>query len=227
MMKHTNLALFDLDHTLIPGDSDLLWTKFLVAKKQIKEFNTRLSDRFFTQYKNGTLNLNEFLDYQLKPLKVIKKSSLLSLREEFVREEIRPIISKKAKRLVESHLEAGHLCALVTATNEFITKPIAEIFGFHKLIATLVEEDNEGEYTSRTYGVASFQEGKVIRVKEWLDSLRFKLHDFEKTFFYSDSVNDIPLLEAVTDPVATNPDDVLLQHAEKRGWQIIKLFDNA
>ena len=226
-MKRTNLALFDLYHTLIPGDSDLLWTKFLVAKKQIKEVNTRLSDRFFTQYKNGTLNLNEFLDYQLKPLKVIKKSSLLSLREEFVREEIRPIISKKAKKLVESHLEAGHLCALVTATNEFITKPIAEIFGFHKLIATLVEEDNEGKYTGRTYGVASFQEGKIIRVKEWLDSLRFKLHDFEKTFFYSDSVNDIPLLEAVTDPVATNPDDVLLQHAEKRGWQIIKLFDNA
>ena len=227
MMKRTNLALFDLDHTLIPGDSDLLWTKFLVAKKQIKEVNTRLSDRFFTQYKNGTLNLNEFLDYQLKPLKVIKKSSLLSLREEFVREEIRPIISKKAKKLVKSHLEAGHLCALVTATNEFITKPIAEMFGFHKLIATLVEEDSEGEYTGRTYGVASFQEGKIIRVKEWLDSLRFQLHDFEKTFFYSDSVNDIPLLEVVTDPIATNPDDVLLEHAEKRGWQIIKLFDNA
>ena len=227
MMKRTNLALFDLDHTLIPEDSDLLWTKFLVAKKQIKEVNTRLSDRFFTQYKNGTLNLNEFLDYQLKPLKVIKKSSLLSLREEFVREEIRPIISKKAKKLVKSHLEAGHLCALVTATNEFITKPIAEIFGFHKLIATLVEKDSEGEYTGRTYGVASFQEGKIIRVKEWLDSLRFQLHDFEKTFFYSDSVNDIPLLEVVTDPIATNPDDVLLEHAEKRGWQIIKLFDNA
>ena len=226
-MKNTNLAIFDLDHTLIPGDSDLLWTKFLVAKKQIKEVNTRLSDRFFTQYKNGTLNLNEFLDYQLKPLKVIKKSVLLSLREEFVREEIRPIISKKAKKLVKSHLEAGHLCALVTATNEFITKPIAEIFGFHKLIATLVEEDSEGEYTGRTYGVASFQEGKIIRVNEWLDSLRFKLHDFEKTFFYSDSVNDIPLLEVVTDPIATNPDDVLLEHAEKRGWQIIKLFDNA
>ena len=129
--------------------------------------------------------------------------------------------------MVKSHLEAGHLCALVTATNEFITKPIAEIFGFHKLIATLVEEDSEGEYTGRTYGVASFQEGKIIRVKEWLDSLGFKLHDFEKSFFYSDSVNDIPLLDAVTDPIATNPDDVLLEHAEKRGWQIIKLFDNA
>ena len=227
MMKHTNLALFDLDHTLIPGDSDLLWTKFLVAKKQIKEVNTRLSDRFFSQYKNGTLNLNEFLDYQLKPLKVIKKNSLLALREEFVRQEIKPIISKKAKELVKSHIQAGHLCALVTATNEFITKPISEIFGFHKLIATLVEEDSEGNYTGRTYGVASFQEGKIIRVKEWLDSLGFEFNDFEKVFFYSDSVNDIPLLEAVTDPIATNPDDVLLEHAEKREWQIIKLFDNA
>ncbi len=227
MMKHTNLALFDLDHTLIPGDSDLLWTKFLVKKKQIEEVNTRLSNRFFVQYKNGTLNLNEFLDYQLKPLKVIKRSSLLSLREEFVREQIEPIISKEARELVKSHLKAGHLCALVTATNEFITKPIAEIFGFHKLIATLVEKDSEGEYTGRTYGVASFQEGKIIRVNEWLDSLRFKLHDFEKTFFYSDSVNDIPLLEVVTDPIATNPDNILLEHARKRGWQIVKLFDNA
>jgi len=226
-MKHTNLALFDLDHTLIPGDSDLLWTKFLVEKQYIEEINTRLSDRFFAQYKNGTLNLNEFLDYQLKPLKVIKKSLLLSLREEFIRKEIEPIISKRAKELVKSHLEAGDLCALVTATNEFITKPIAEKFGFKKLIATLVEQDSEGEYTGRAYGVASFQEGKIIRVNEWLDSIRLKLHQFEKTFFYSDSVNDIPLLEAVTNPIATNPDDVLLEHAEKRGWQIIKLFDNA
>ena len=160
-MKYTNLALFDLDHTLIPGDSDLLWTNFLVAKKKIEEVNTRLSDRFFDQYKNGTLNLNEFLDYQLKPLKVIEKSSLLSLREEFVREKIKPIISKEAKLLVNSHLGAGHLCALVTATNEFITEPIAEIFGFHKLIATLVEKDSAGEYTGRSYGVASFQEGKL------------------------------------------------------------------
>ena len=128
MIKHTNLALFDLDHTLIPGDSDLLWTKFLVEKKQIKEFNTRLSDRFFAQYKNGTLNLNEFLDYQLKPLKVIKKSSLLSLREEFVREEIRPIISKKAKKLVGSHLEAGPFFALFTATKKFIIKTNAGKF---------------------------------------------------------------------------------------------------
>jgi len=226
-MKYTNLALFDLDHTLIPGDSDLLWTKFLVAKKKIEEVNTRLSDRFFAQYKNGTLNLNEFLDYQLRPLKVIEKSSLLSLREEFVHKEIKPIVSKEAKKLVNSHLEEGHLCALVTATNEFITEPIAEIFGFHKLIATLVEKDSRGEYTGRSCGVASFQEGKIIRVKEWLDSLRFNFHDFEKTFFYSDSVNDIPLLESVTDPIATNPDDVLHVHAKKRGWPIINIFDNA
>ena len=100
-------------------------------------------------------------------------------------------------------------------------------FGFHKLIATLVEKNSAGEYTGRSYGVASFQEGKIIRVKEWLDSLRFNLHDFEKTFFYSDSVNDIPLLETVTDPIATNPDDILHEHAEKRGWLIINIFDNA
>ena len=226
-MKQTNLALFDLDHTLIPGDSDLLWTKFLVEKNQIEEANTRLSDRFFAQYKNGTLDLKEFLDYQLKPLKVIKKSSLLSLREEFIHEKIRPIICEKAKELVNSHIVAGHLCALVTATNEFITEPIAEIFGFHKLIATLVEKDSKGEYTGRSYGVASFQDGKIIRVKEWLNGLQFRLHDFEKTFFYSDSVNDIPLLESVTDPIATNPDDILHKHAEKLGWRIIYIFGNA
>ena len=149
------------------------------------------------------------------------------MREEFIHEKIRPIISKEAKELVGSHIVAGHLCALVTATNEFITEPIAEIFGFHKLIATLVEKDSKGEYTGRSYGVASFQDGKVIRVKEWLNGLQFKLHDFEKTFFYSDSVNDIPLLESVTDPIATNPDDILHKHAEKRGWRIINIFGNA
>ena len=153
------------------------------CKKQIKEFNTRLSDRFFAQYKNGTLNLNEFLEYQLKPLKVIEKNSLLSLREEFVHEKIKPIICQEAKELVYSHLKAGHLCALVTATNEFITEPIAEIFGFHKLIATLVEEDSKENTPVERMALRSFQEGKIIRVKEWLDSLRFKLHDFEKTFF--------------------------------------------
>ena len=103
----------------------------------------------------------------------------------------------------------------------------AKIFGFHKLIATLVEKDNEGEYTGRSCGIASFQEGKIIRVKAWLNDLRFKLNDFEKSFFYSDSVNDIPLLEVVTDPIATNPDNILLEHAGKRGWQVINIFDNA
>ena len=134
--------------------------------------------------------------------------------------EIKPIISKEAKELVNSHLVAGHLCALVTATNEFITEPIAEMFGFHKLIATLVEKDSKGDYTGRSYGVASFQEGKIIRVKEWLNGLQLKLHDFEKTFFYSDSVNDIPL-ESVTDPIATNPDDILHKHAENVAGELL------
>tara|TARA_Y100000589_G_scaffold329564_1_gene376528 strand:+ start:636 stop:1316 length:681 start_codon:yes stop_codon:yes gene_type:complete len=226
-MEHTNLALFDLDHTLIPADSDLLWTNFLVEKKQIEKVNTRLSDKFFEEYKSGTLNLNEFLAYQLRPLKTIKKSTLLSLRQEFINKKIRPIIFQGALDLVNSHLSSGHLCALVTATNEFITEPVAQIFGFHKLIATMVEKDRKGEFTGRSCGVASFQKGKVIRVKEWLADLQLTLSDFEKTFFYSDSVNDIPLLEVVTNPVATNADDTLSDHAKNQGWPVINIFDNA
>ena len=224
MKKFNNLALFDLDNTLIPSDSDHLWTEFLVENKVISKLNTEISDRFFAEYSNGTLNLDEFLDYQLQPLKEIGKKRLLDLRSIFIKKKIRPVINTEARELVSSHLQCGDLCAIVTATNEFITEPIAKLFNVHKLIATLVEKDEQGAYTGKSYGVPSFREGKIIRVNEWLRSDGLSLNSFKKTYFYSDSINDVPLLKIVNNPVATNPDKKLREFAVKNNWRVVNIF---
>ena len=224
MKKFNNLALFDLDNTLIPSDSDYLWTEFLVENKIISKLNTEISDRFFAEYGNGTLNLDEFLDYQLQPLKEIGINRLLSLRSIFIKKKIQPVINTEAKELVYSHLQSDDLCAIVTATNEFITEPIAKLFNVHKLIATLVEKNEHGAYTGKSYGVPSFREGKIIRVNEWLKGNGLSLNSFKKSFFYSDSFNDIPLLKIVNNPVATNPDKKLKEYAVKNNWRVINIF---
>ena len=224
MKKFNNLALFDLDNTLIPSDSDYLWTEFLVENKIISKLNTEISDRFFAEYSNGTLNLAEFLDYQLQPLKEIGKKRLLDLRSIFIKKKIRPVINTEARELVSSHLQCGDLCAIVTATNEFITEPIAKLFNVHKLIATLVEKNEHGAYTGKSYGVPSFREGKIIRVNEWLKGNGLSLNSFKKSFFYSDSFNDIPLLKIVNNPVATNPDKKLREFAVKNNWRVVNIF---
>lgn len=226
MKIFNNLALFDLDNTLIPSDSDHLWTEFLVENKIISKLNSEISDRFFAEYTNGTLNLEEFLDYQLQPLKEIGNKKLLDLRSIFIKTKIRPVINLEAKKLVSKHLQSGDLCAIVTATNEFITEPIAKLFNVHKLIATLVEKNEYGTYTGKSYGVPSFREGKVIRVNEWLKGKGLSLSSFKKTFFYSDSFNDIPLLKIVNNPVATNPDKKLKKYAVKNNWRVINIFNN-
>ena len=224
MKKFNNLALFDLDNTLIPSDSDHLWTQFLVENKIISKLNSEISDKFFNDYSNGTLNLEEFLDYQLQPLKEIGNKKLLGLRSIFIKTKIQPVINLEAKGLVSKHLQSGDLCAIVTATNEFITEPIAELFNVHKLIATLVEKNEHGSYTGKARGVPSFREGKIIRVNEWLKSNGSSLNSFKKSFFYSDSFNDIPLLKIVSNPVATNPDKKLKEYAVRNNWQVINIF---
>ena len=224
MKKFNNLALFDLDNTLIPSDSDHLWTEFLVENKIISESNSEISNKFFAEYSNGTLNLEEFLDYQLHPLKEIENTKLLSLRSIFIKTKIQPVIKLEALELVSKHLQSGDLCAIVTATNEFITEPIAKLFNVHKLIATLVEKNKYGSYTGKSYGIPSFREGKVIRVNEWLKSNGLSLNSFKKSFFYSDSFNDIPLLNVVNNPVATNPDKKLQDYAKRNNWQVINIF---
>lgn len=218
-----NLALFDLDNTLLSGDSDFEWAQFLIGKGVVdREVQEARNLEFYEQYKAGTLDIHEFLAFQLAPLARHPRQELDAWRQEYLDRHIRPIIGDAARRLVRDHLDAGHLCALVTATNSFVTGPIAAEFGIHHLIAT-VPACEDGRFTGAPRGTPSFREGKITRVEGWLESLGLWWGSFEKTWFYSDSLNDLPLLARVSDPVAVDPDDTLRSHADQKGWKTISL----
>lgn len=219
------LALFDLDYTLLPIDSDYEWARFLIRLGVVDgpEYERR-NDLFFEQYHAGTLDIREFLAFQLAPLAAHPRHQLDAWHRQFMDEVIAPAIRASALALVDAHRARGDLCAIVTATNEFVTAPIAHAFGIEHLIATGVEATEDG-FTGRPHGTPSFREGKVKRTEEWLASLGRDWRGFAQSFFYSDSVNDVPLLERVTDPVATNPDPRLTQLAGERGWPVIRLFE--
>ncbi|MFM0321703.1 histidinol-phosphatase [Caballeronia glebae] len=224
-----DLALFDLDHTLIPTDSDHEWGRFMV-KLGIVEAQSfaRQNDAFYADYKAGVLDINAYLHAMLAPLAKYSRAQLTDWHTQFMREVINPRIVPAAVTLVREHQDNGDLCCLVTATNAFITAPIAEAFGIETLIACEVETVDDhphGALTGRPAGTPSYREGKIVRVEQWLASLGKHLDDFKHSYFYSDSHNDIPLLERVTDPVATNPDDTLRAHAQAKGWRILNLFD--
>lgn len=221
----SDLALFDLDCTLLPIDSDYEWARFLVRLGVVDgaEYERR-NDVFFRQYQDGTLDIGEFLAFQLAPLAAHPVEALDRWRARFVDEVVRPTVTPAARALVDSHRDRGDLCAIVTATNEYITRPIAHEFGIEHLIATAVESV-QGRFTGRPLGTPSFREGKVQRTGEWLASLGRSWNAFPRSFFYSDSVNDVPLLERVSDPVATNPDARLTALATDRGWRIVRLFE--
>ncbi|MFL2656022.1 MAG: HAD family hydrolase [Burkholderiaceae bacterium] len=221
---NNTLALFDLDHTLIPTDSDLCWTEFLIEKGIVKKENTRVNENFFTQYNDGCLDINEFLSFQLKPLSVLPRSELNTLRDEFIKKYISPLIYPKSIEIVNRHLNRGDICAIVTATNEFITEPISKLFNIPTLIATRLETSPSGDFTGRASGIPSFREGKVTRVLQWLATKNLGVDSFKNSFFYSDSINDLPLLSRVTDPVAMNPDKKLYAHAISLGWKIEEIF---
>ena len=219
-----HLALFDLDHTLLPIDSDYEWARFLVRRGVLDgEHYERENDRFYRAYQSGSLDIFEFLQFQLAPLAAHPRATLDAWHAEYMREVIEPHITAKARELVDQHRARGDLLALVTATNSFVTAPIARAFGIDHLVATGIEE-REGQFTGRPHGTPSFREGKIARTREWLASLGHELGGFEQSFFYSDSRNDIPLLEQVTHPVATNPDAQLQAVARERGWPVIQLF---
>ncbi|MCL4774925.1 MAG: HAD family phosphatase [Burkholderiaceae bacterium] len=219
------LALFDLDHTLLPLDSDYEWARFLIRLGVVDgDEYARRNDLFFDQYHAGTLDIHEFLAFQLAPLAAHPRNQLDAWHRQFMDEVIAPAIRPQARALVDGHRRRGDLCAIVTATNEFVTAPIARAFGIEHLVATGVEED-AGGYTGRPRGTPSFREGKVRRTDEWLASIGREWSGFARSWFYSDSVNDIPLLERVTDPVATNPDPKLATLAGERGWPVIRLFE--
>ncbi len=217
------LALFDLDNTLIAGDSDFEWAQFLIEQGVLdREVYEARNMGFYQQYKDGTLDIHEFLDFQLKPLSRHTRAQLDAWHQEFMQHKIRPIVLPRARALVDRHRDRGDLCAIVTATNRFVTEPIARIFGVENLIAT-EPEVMDGEFTGKVRGVPSFREGKVTRLEAWLGNRRLRWSDVAESCFYSDSLNDLPLLGKVTRPVAVDPDDTLRAHAEHHGWEIISL----
>ena len=217
------LCLFDLDNTLLAGDSDYEWGQFLVDRGVLaREEYEAQNAAFFEQYKAGTLDIHEYLGFALRPLAAHTPEDLARWHAEFMRDRILPVITPRARALVRKHLEAGELCAVVTATNSFVTAPIARELGIPHLIATEPESVN-GRFTGRVAGTPCFREGKIRRVDEWLAGLGRRLEDYAASTFYSDSHNDLPLLERVRRPVAVDPDAQLAAEAARRGWPVISL----
>ena len=217
------LGLFDLDNTLLACDSDYEWGQFLVDRGVLaREEYEAQNAAFFEQYKAGTLDIHEYLGFALRPLAAHTPQDLERWHAEFMRSRIVPRITPGARALVRRHLEAGELCAIVTATNSFVTAPIAREFAVPHLIAT-EPESRDGRFTGRVAGTPCFREGKIRRVEDWLAGLGRRLEDFTDSHFYSDSHNDLPLLERVRRPVAVDPDPQLAAEAARRGWPVISL----
>lgn len=215
------LVLFDLDNTLLAGDSDYEWGQFLIETGVLERDGYEARNRgFYEQYNAGTLDILEFLAFALAPLASHPRETLDAWHREFMATRILPMIGEPARALVARHCE--DLCAVVTATNSFVTAPIARAFGIENLIATEPEQV-AGRFTGRIAGTPCFREGKVARVESWLASRGDTSGQFDERWFYSDSANDLPLLEQVSHPVAVDPDDRLRTHAEQRGWPVISL----
>jgi len=220
-----NLTLFDLDGTLIPVDSDHSFGAFMVEVGWVDgEVWGKRNDEFFAQYNAGTLDLPAYVEFATSAFRSRPLAEALAMRERFMAEVMQPALLPEARALVEKHRAAGDLIALVTATNEFVTAPIAEAFDIEHLIAVELERDSEGRYSGAIRGVPSFREGKIERVETWLQGLGAQWLDFERVTFYSDSTNDLPLLERVSHPVATNPSPALERIACERGWPQLQLF---
>ncbi len=214
------LALFDLDNTLLAGDSDYLWGCFLAEQGIVdRDYYEQENQRFYDEYKLGTLDIYEFLAFSLKPLAEHATETLFELRQQFLDEKIRPIMSHASFELIEKHKKAGDTLVVITATNSFVTTPIVEAFGIPHLLATEPEFKNN-RYTGQVAGIPCFQDGKVKRLDAWMKDQGQSL---EGSWFYSDSHNDLPLLKKVEHPVAVDPDDLLAAHAKQQGWPIISL----
>ncbi len=215
-----SLALFDLDNTLLAGDSDYLWGRFLVEHGIVEgEYYERENQRFYDDYLAGTLDINEFLRFQLRPLAQYDIETLRNWRAQFLVEKIEPIMLSGARTLLGQHRRQGDTLVIITATNRFITGPIAQRFQVEHLLATELEMSN-GRYTGAVAGTPCFQEGKLSRLQDWLAD---RDEELESSWLYSDSHNDLPLFERVSNPVAVDPDPRLARHAEERGWPVISL----
>lgn len=216
------LAIFDLDNTLIAGDSDYLWGQFLVEKGVVDAASyEKANDQFYLDYKNGVLDIMEYQRFSLKPLSKQPMDVLNDWHAEFMASHIAPIIQDKAQALVDEHKAKGDTLLIITATNSFVTRPIGQVYGIEQLIGTDPEiQDNR--FTGEVDGIPSFQDGKVKRLETWLAENN---HDLKGSYFYSDSRNDLPLLEIVDNPVVVDGDDVLLAHAKENNWPSISLRD--
>jgi len=218
------LAIFDLDNTLLNGDSDYLWGQFLVEQGLVeREYFESENQRFYDEYKSGVLDIHEFLAFSLKPLSQYPLTELQRWHEKFMQEKIDSIMLPAAEVLLQQHRQRGDYLMIITATNGFVTRPLAARLGVETILAT-EPELRDGRYTGRVAGIPTFREGKVIRLKEWLAGNK---HDLEDSWFYSDSHNDLPLLEMVNHPVAVDPDDTLDQHARMKGWPVMTLRDRS
>jgi HAD superfamily hydrolase (TIGR01490 family) len=218
------LTLFDLDHTLLPIDSDYAWGEFTLKMGWVdpKHFKQK-NDQFYADYQSGTLDINEYVAFATEAIRLRGREAAMSAHEQFMKEVIAPAIKQEALDLVKKHRDAGDRVMIVTATNEFVTRPIAHAFGIEELIAVELEQDASGWITGRIKGVPSMREGKVTRLKQWFAHSGHKWENTHITF-YSDSTNDLPLLSAVNHPVATNPDQKLRACALEKGWPILELF---
>lgn len=215
-----SLAIFDLDNTLLGGDSDHQWGEFLVEKQLVNESDYRdQNNQFYKDYQNGCLDIYAFLKFALHPLTLLPVDELEKLHQEFMQEKITPLFLPKARDLLDWHRNRGDQLLIITATNRFITGPIAKSLGIEHILAT-EPEMREGRYTGEVAGTPCFQEGKVIRLNTWLDEFH---HSFTDSYFYSDSINDLALLEKVDHPIAVDPDNLLRAHAQSKNWKIISL----
>jgi HAD superfamily hydrolase (TIGR01490 family) len=216
------LAIFDLDNTLLNGDSDYLWGQFLAKQGRVDAASyEKENQRFYDEYVKGTLDIFEFLEFSLAPLSQMTMAELASLHAKFMAECIRPIITVQSRALIEQHKNKGDTLLIITATNLFITAPIAQELGIEHILATEPEIINN-QYSGKVSGTPCFREGKVERLGTWLKKTGLNLAE---SYFYSDSHNDLPLLEMVTYPIAVDPDETLRSHAEAKGWDIISLRD--
>lgn len=224
----TQLALFDLDHTLLPCDSDYEWGQFLARIGVVDSaYYAKQNERFYQDYKDGKLDIHEFLRFALKPLSQHSRAQLKEWHDQFMEEVIHGQLRQEALDLVKQHQDAGDLCCVVTATNSFVTRPIVERFGIEHLIATepaTAENNPLANFTGEVKGTPNFREGKILNLHDWLASQNLNLNTLPRSYFYSDSMNDLPLLEKVSHPVATNPDERLRNEAKKRNWSILELF---
>lgn len=220
-----NLSLFDLDHTLLPLDSDHEFGEFLIRIGLADGVQyRRRNDEFYEQYRQGVLRLDEYIRFSTSAWRALPPAEQKAVQDRFMAEVIQPAIQPQAIALLRQHQAAGDLVAVITATNEFVTRPIADALGVEELLAVRLARNEQGQVTGEIEGVPSFREGKVTRVEQWLAERGQNLADFGRVTFYSDSPNDLPLLELASDPVATNPSPDLEAVASERGWRILRLF---